>query len=97
VAAGGQAAWQGEPEGQLLRGTVVAGGYLGAQQVVQPPAVSRGEQVELLHRIGAVEVLATASALQDASVGQRVQVRVGAAHGAVMARVVAPGRVELVQ
>lgn len=97
VAAGGQAAWQGDLEGQQLRAPVVAGGYLAAQQVVQPPAVSRGERVELLHRMGAVEVLATANALQDADVGQRVQVRLDAAQGAVMARVVAPGRVELVR
>jgi flagella basal body P-ring formation protein FlgA len=53
--------------------------------------------VELLHRIGAVEVLAGASALQDGGVGQHVQVRVDAAQGPVLAKVLAPGRVELLK
>jgi flagella basal body P-ring formation protein FlgA len=44
-----------------------------------------------------VEVLAGANALQDGGVGQHVQVRVDASQGAVLARVVAPGRVELMK
>ena len=97
VAAGGQAAWQGEPEGQVLRAPVMAGHYLGASQVAAPHAVARGERVELLHRLGAVEILADASALQDGEIGQHVQVRVEASRGPVLARVVAPGRVELLK
>jgi len=95
VADGGQPAWQGEPEGQWLRAPVMAGRYLGASQVTPPQAVARGERVELVHRMGVVEVLAAASALQDGEIGQHVQVRVDASQGPVMARVVAPGRVEL--
>ncbi|MGM9489675.1 flagellar basal body P-ring formation chaperone FlgA [Ideonella sp. YS5] len=95
VAAGGQPAWQGDPEGQSLRAPVMAGRYLGASQVTPAHAVARGERVELVHRMGVVEVLAAASALQDGEIGQHVQVRVDASQGPVMARVVAPGRVEL--
>jgi flagella basal body P-ring formation protein FlgA len=97
VAAGGQPAWQGEPEGQWLRSPVLAGRYLGASQVAAPHAVARGERVELVHKLGAIEVLASASALQDAEIGQHVQVRVEASQGPVLARVTAPGRVELMK
>jgi flagella basal body P-ring formation protein FlgA len=97
VAAGGQPAWQGEPEGQWLRATVMAGHYLAASQVTPPHAVARGERVELVHRLGAVEVLAGASSLQDGEIGQHVQVRVEASQGPVLARVIAPGRVELMR
>ncbi|HEV8690099.1 MAG TPA: flagellar basal body P-ring formation chaperone FlgA [Ideonella sp.] len=97
VAAGGQAAWQGEPEGRVLRATVLAGRYLGAQQVTAPRAVTRGERVELVHQLGAVQVLAAANALQDGDQGQHIQVRVDGAQGAVLARVIEPGRVELLK
>jgi flagella basal body P-ring formation protein FlgA len=97
VAAGGQPAWQGEPEGQWLRAPVMAGHYLAASQVTAPHAVARGERVELVHRLGAVEVLADASALQDGEIGQHVQVRVQASGGPVLAQVIAPGRVELMK
>lgn len=97
VAAGGQPAWQGDPQGLVLRSPAVAGRYLAAQQVAAPHAVARGERVELVHRLGAVDVLADASALQDGEIGQHVQVRVAAAQGPVLARVIAPGRVELLK
>jgi flagella basal body P-ring formation protein FlgA len=97
VAAGGQAAWHGEPEGQVLRSPVLAGRYLGAQQVAVPRAVTRGERVELLHRLGAVQVMSSASALQDGDTGQHIQVRPDSSQGAVLARVIEPGRVELLK
>lgn len=97
VAAGGQAAWAGEPEGRVLRSAVLAGHYLGASQIAAPRAVSRGERVELMHRLGAVQVLAGANALQDGDPGQHIQVRVDGAQGAVLARVTEPGRVELLK
>ena len=97
VAAGGQAAWRGEPEGRVLRAGVLAGRYLGQHQVSAPHAVTRGERVELLNQLGAVQVLAAASALQDGDQGQHIQVRVDGAQGAVLARVIETGRVELLK
>lgn len=97
VAAGGQSAWRGLPDGQVLRVPVLAGHYLGQQQVMVPRAVSRGDRVELIHRLGAVQVLASASALQDGDTGQHIQVRPDSSQAAVLARVVEPGRVELLK
>ncbi|HEX5682644.1 MAG TPA: flagellar basal body P-ring formation chaperone FlgA [Ideonella sp.] len=97
VAAGGQWAWQGKVDNQVLRTPVLAGHYVGVQQVGTPHAVSRGERVELLHQVGAVRVSAAANALQDGDAGQHIHVRIDAAQGAVLARVIEPGRVELIK
>lgn len=95
VAAGGRYAWQGSPDGQVLRSAVLVGQYLGEHQVMPPRAVARGDQVELVHRLGAVQVVASASALQDGDVGQHIQVRPSSSQAAVLARVIEPGKVEL--
>lgn len=97
VAGNGQAAWHGEPEGLVLRTPLMAGHYLVNGQAAAPYAVERGERVTLAHTLGAVEVVASALALQDGEVGQHVQVRADGAQGPVLGKVVAPGRVELQQ
>lgn len=97
IAAGGSAAWQGEAAGQLLSTRVLAGHYIGTAQITSPRAVSRGESIQLVHRLGAVEVVANARALQDGDPGQHIQVRPGNAQGPVMARVIEPGMVELMK
>lgn len=91
----GASAWRGDPEGQVLRTPIRAGRCVPESQVATAPAVARGDRVVLVHRLGAVEVQARADALQDGDPGQHVQVRVDGAHGAVMARVVEAGKVEL--
>lgn len=97
IAAGGNEAWSGEPEGLVLRSPVLAGHYLAAGQVVAAPAVSRGDVVQVLHRMGAVEVQATANALQDGDLGKTIQVRISANQPPVLARVMAAGQVELIK
>lgn len=97
IAAGGSEAWKGEPEGLVLRSPVLAGHYLAAGQVMTPPAVSRGDAVQVVHRLGAVEVQAVAKALQDGEVGKNIQVRISASQPPVLARVMAAGQVELVK
>jgi len=96
VAAGGSIP-QVEPAGRVLRSMLLAGRYVGALKTVQAKAVQRGDRVELLHRMGAVEVLASAEALQDGEPGEHVQVRLQAAGGAVLARVMSAGKVELIK
>lgn len=97
IAAGGNEAWAGDPEGLVLRSPVLAGHYLAAGQVMAAPAVSRGDVVQVVHRMGAVEVQATASALQDGDPGRNIQVRISANQSPVLARVMAAGQVELIK
>jgi flagella basal body P-ring formation protein FlgA len=61
------------------------------------PVVARGEWVTLLARHGGIELESPAEALQDGRVGQPVRVRPTGASGSIVARVVAPGRVEIGQ
>lgn len=95
IAASGQMPWDGMPSGQVLRTPVLAGKYLTAAQVAGAVAVRGGDPVQVLSRIGKVEVQARAQALRDGDPGQVIQVRVAAAAGAVPARVVGAGLVEL--
>lgn len=97
IAAGAGEAWKGDPEGLVLRSPVLAGHYLAAGQVMTAPAVSRGDVVQVVHRLGAVEVQAIANALQDGEVGKNIQVRISASQSPVLARVTAAGQVELVK
>lgn len=97
VAPSGQLAWQGEPAGPMLRAPVRAGAYLKAGQVGAPMAVARGEHVQLSYREGVLEILAAAQALQEGNPGQHVQIRVDVNKNPILARVVAPGKVELVK
>jgi flagella basal body P-ring formation protein FlgA len=97
IAAGGYEPWAGDPEGLVLRSPVLAGHYLAAGQVEAAPAVSRGDVVQVVHRMGAVEVQTTANALQDGDLGKNIQVRISASQSPVLARVMAAGQVELIK
>jgi flagella basal body P-ring formation protein FlgA len=97
IAAGGHPAWQGDPEGLVLRSPVLAGRYLVAGQAVAQAPVFRGAVVQVVHRAGGVEVQTSAHALQDGEVGQNIQVRVSANQPPLLARVTAAGQVELVK
>jgi flagellar basal body P-ring formation protein FlgA len=94
IAISGHAAWNGKPLGQVLRSRVLSGTYVGNAQVAPAATVRQGDRIELVLRGGGVEVRAEGTALQDGEVGQEVQVRVEAARGPVLARVVASGKVE---
>ena len=97
VTSGGGLPWNGDPNGWLLRTRLLTGNYLVAGSVAPALAVSRGDAVHLRSRIGGVEVVAEAHALQDANVNQRVRLRVDAARGPVLATVVEPGWAEIAQ
>lgn len=98
ITADGQPAWQGTlAEDRVLRSPVLTGHYLHANQVASAQVVERGDRVEVVYRVGAVEVSSPGSALQDGGVGQHIQVRADGARGPVLARVVGTGRVELLQ
>lgn len=98
ITADGQRAWQGTlAEDRVLRSPVLTGHYLHANQVASAQVVERGDRVEVVYRVGAVEVSSPGSALQDGGVGQHIQVRADGARGPVLARVVGTGRVELLQ
>jgi flagella basal body P-ring formation protein FlgA len=97
VAASGIEPWQGDPASAVLRTRLLRGAALTSANVAAAFAVSRGERVLASSRVGGIEVLAAAQALQDADVGQRIQVRVDAAKGPVLATVLEPGRVEIAQ
>lgn len=98
ISADGQPAWQGTlMEARVLRSPVLMGHYLRANQVANAQVVERGDRVEVVYRVGAVEVSSPGSALQDGGVGQHIQVRADGARGPVLARVMGAGRVELLQ
>ena len=97
VAALGITPWRGDPAGTVLRTRLLRGDALTARSVAPALAVSRGERVLLSSRVGAVEVLTSAQALQDADVGQRIPVRVDASQGPVLATVREPGFLEIIK
>lgn len=77
------------------RRTLGAGEVLAARDVERVPAVARGQRITLLSRTGTLELQASAEALQDGQVGQKVRVKATGAQAPVLALVVAPGRVEV--
>lgn len=82
--------------GQLRR-PVPAGAALTRLDVESPPAVARGDWVALRVRSGAIELEERAQALQNGRIGQTVNVKPSKATGAILARVVGPGQVEITQ
>jgi hypothetical protein len=72
-----------------------AGPRDGAAADALAPAVARGEWVTLAVSTGGIQLETRAEALQDARTGQPVRVRTQAGGGSIVARVVAPGRVEV--
>jgi flagella basal body P-ring formation protein FlgA len=91
-----RANWTGADEVTIRRGAQE--GHPAAAQVAErraTPAVARGEWVTLLARHGGIELESPAEVLQDGQVGQPVRVRSAGSSGSIVARVVAPGRVEV--
>lgn len=96
AAQAGAPLWQGELDGHVLRSPVRAGQPLLQRQVAAAPAVARGERVALLLRERALEIRASAHALQDGESGQTIRVRVGEG-AALTARVLGPGVTEFLR
>jgi flagella basal body P-ring formation protein FlgA len=91
-----QANWTGADEVNIS--SVAQDGHQPAAQVTgrrSAPVVARGEWVTLLARQGGIELEGPAEALEDGQVGQPVRVRSAGSSGSIVARVVAPGRVEV--
>lgn len=80
---------------KLLRQSVKAGEVVGEAQLVEKPAVSRGEWVNVTSTAGSVTLQSRAEVLQDGRVGQTIRARALNANGAMLAKVVAPGQLEL--
>lgn len=97
VASAGNLPWNGDPDGLVLRTRLLTGNFLVPGSAVPVQTISRGDSVQLRSRVGGVEIVAQARALQDANLSQRVRVRVDAANGPVLATVLEPGWVEIVQ
>jgi flagella basal body P-ring formation protein FlgA len=97
VTSAGGMPWNGDPNGRVLRTRLLSSNYLPVCSVAPALAVSRGDVVHLRSRIGGVEVVAEARALQDANVSQTVRLRVDAARGPVLATVLEPGWAEIAQ
>lgn len=91
----GAAAASGEP--MQLRRPVAAGKALTRLDIESQPAVTRGEWVALRVRSGSIELESRVEALQNGKVGQTVSVKPSRAGGAILARIVAPGQVEVTQ
>jgi flagella basal body P-ring formation protein FlgA len=80
-----------------MRRPVPAGKALTSQDVEDRPAVARGDWVALRVRSGAIEMESRVEALQSGRVGQDVSVRPSKSSDPILARVVAPGKVEVTQ
>jgi flagella basal body P-ring formation protein FlgA len=74
--------------------TVADGEPITVRNAAPAPLVARGEWVLLHLRSGLVELEGRAQAMQDAGLGQIVQVRSSGGSAPMMARVIAAGRVE---
>jgi flagellar basal body P-ring formation protein FlgA len=68
-----------------------------ARDVEGLPAVLRGQWASLRSGAGAVTLEARVEVLQDGRPGDRVRVRQPGATAAVVAKVIAPGQLEVVQ
>lgn len=91
-----QATWTGADEVNIS--AVAQESHQPAPQLAghrSAPVVARGEWVTLLARQGGIELEGPAEALEDGHVGQAVRVRSAGSSGSIVARVIAPGRVEV--
>jgi flagella basal body P-ring formation protein FlgA len=61
--------------GKVARHSIVRGSVVTQNLLTEPFAVRRGEKVKIVVLSGKVSVIAVGTALQDASVGERVRVR----------------------
>jgi flagella basal body P-ring formation protein FlgA len=96
VARQGRFAWQGALAGHAARRGVPAGEVLAHSNVQPLAAIERGDRVRLIDRRGGgIEIEAVAVALQAGNVGQTIPARIDKATASILARVVAPGELEI--
>lgn len=85
----------GSTDGRRTTRAAKSGEPLTARNTAPLPAIARGDWVALHLKSGMVELERRAQALQDGELGQVVKVRAANNASPVEARVVAPGRVEV--
>jgi flagella basal body P-ring formation protein FlgA len=85
------------PSGRRLRRSLRAGQALDAASAETVPAVNRGDWALLRLYTGTVVVEARVEVMQDGRPGQTVRVRMPSASGSVLAKVAAPGILEMTQ
>ncbi len=94
----GQPAVRGDGDSvpaQRVRRNLHSGDVVTAAHLQSVPAVSRGDWVSLVSRSGLVSLESRVEVLQDGQVGQVVRARPLNATGVLLARVTAPGHLEL--
>ncbi|MDQ8033159.1 MAG: flagella basal body P-ring formation protein FlgA, partial [Bordetella sp.] len=72
-----------------------AGQPVAARDLGSKPAVARGQSASLDVRHGSIRVESQVEVLQDGKVGDVVRVRARAAEQPLLARVVAPGQLQM--
>lgn len=85
----------GGPTGVRMRRAVPSGQPIGANDIEPMPAVARGQSAVLDVRSGEILVQSQVEVLQDGRVGDLVRVRSRSADQPLMARVVAPGQLQV--
>lgn len=92
--------WQGPCEGLsalVARRALAPGEVLVESDLGPPPAVHRQQVVQVWSRSQGIEIQAEAQVLADASVGQRVPVRLARGGPVLHATVVAPGQLQVLE
>lgn len=84
-------------DGALVRPLAPAGASQAVQARASLAGVTRGNVATLRSSNGGIRVESRVEVMQDGAVGQDVRVRLPGAADAVLARVVAPGQVEVTQ
>lgn len=92
------AAWSAQTGAEApvhVRKRTAAGEVLTADRVGPAPAVARGQWVRVIATSGGLSLESRAQSLQDGQIGQTVRVRPQNAAEPLMAKIVAPGQLEL--
>jgi flagella basal body P-ring formation protein FlgA len=82
--------------GMELKRALRQGDALREALLIQPEAIKRGDNVVVQARIGGLNVATSAEALSNGRVGEQIRVRNSKSERVVKARVVGPGRVEVI-
>ncbi|MBB6523502.1 flagellar basal body P-ring formation chaperone FlgA [Pseudoteredinibacter isoporae] len=82
--------------GQQLKRALPQGEAIRANFLTPPRVIRRGDNLILAARLGSASVSTSATALADGKVGEQIRVKNNRSEQIVKARVVAPGRVEVV-
>ena len=80
---------------RIAHRSLKAGTVITSSDAELPPAVHKGDSVNLVVRCGNVTLRATGEARQDGHIGETVRVFSGVSQGDLRARVVEPGLVEI--